>query len=216
MPPASKKFLAKFARAVNSAAVPSVARKIFGRAPVLARIWSDASRSRSNGSASSDPRQCLAGRARRLALRHRPRRRVENRRRDFMQVGKRIGAGQDVLAARHGVLPFGAHRGDVALDQTLFQRRPGAAGFFDVLEQRPRRGAKLLPSAPRSRRSRRPDRRPGQGSILPTARAGCCARCAAQMRRAGRAAPYAAATAIASAPPRPAAATAMVVRSMFT
>jgi len=38
MPPASKKFLAKLARALKSAGLPSVARKTFGRAPVAARI----------------------------------------------------------------------------------------------------------------------------------------------------------------------------------
>jgi hypothetical protein len=52
MPPASKKFLANVARAVNSASVPRLARKIFGRAPVWSRIRSDMSRRRSNGSAS--------------------------------------------------------------------------------------------------------------------------------------------------------------------
>ena len=36
MPPASKKFLVKVARAVNSASVPRLARKILGRAPVAA------------------------------------------------------------------------------------------------------------------------------------------------------------------------------------
>jgi len=52
MPPASKKFLAKVARAVKSESLPRLARKIFGRAPVRARKRSDASRRRSNGSAS--------------------------------------------------------------------------------------------------------------------------------------------------------------------
>src|SRR5499427_5558387 len=51
MPPAVKKFLAKLARAVKSAGVPRLARKIFGRAPVRASIPSEASRSASNGSA---------------------------------------------------------------------------------------------------------------------------------------------------------------------
>ena len=51
MPPASKKFLAKLARALKSAGLPRVARNTFGRAPVWAKILSDASRSCSNGSA---------------------------------------------------------------------------------------------------------------------------------------------------------------------
>src|SRR5260370_37889890 len=51
MPPAAKKLLANVARAVKSAGVPRLARKIFGRAPVRARNLSDASRSTSNGSA---------------------------------------------------------------------------------------------------------------------------------------------------------------------
>ena len=51
MPPAAKKFLAKVARAVKSAGLPRLARKIFGRVPVRAHIRSEASRSASNGSA---------------------------------------------------------------------------------------------------------------------------------------------------------------------
>src|SRR3974377_1822641 len=51
-PPAPKKFLVKFTRAVNSAGAPNVARKTFGRAPVAARMRSDLSRKASNGSAS--------------------------------------------------------------------------------------------------------------------------------------------------------------------
>ena len=51
MPPAAKKFLAKVARAVKSVGPPRLARKIFGRAPVRAYIRSEASRSASNGSA---------------------------------------------------------------------------------------------------------------------------------------------------------------------
>src|SRR5258708_5896749 len=50
-PPASKKFLAKDARGVNSASVPRLARKILGRAPVAATALSEASRKVSNGSA---------------------------------------------------------------------------------------------------------------------------------------------------------------------
>src|SRR5579872_564561 len=52
IPPASKKLLAKVARAVKSAAVPRLARKTFGRAPFVFRISSERSRNRSNPSAS--------------------------------------------------------------------------------------------------------------------------------------------------------------------
>ncbi len=52
MPPVSKKLLAKVARAVKSAAVPRLARKIFGRAPDALSFSSDLSRSASNGAAS--------------------------------------------------------------------------------------------------------------------------------------------------------------------
>ena len=41
MPPVSKKLLAKVARAVKSAAVPRLARKIFGRAPDVLSLSSD-------------------------------------------------------------------------------------------------------------------------------------------------------------------------------
>ncbi len=51
MPPASKKFFAKVMRALKSAGVPSVAKNTCGRAPVAARILSEASRKASNGAA---------------------------------------------------------------------------------------------------------------------------------------------------------------------
>src|SRR5581483_5674623 len=52
MPPASKKLLAKVARAVKSAGAPRLARKTLGRAPFVLRSASDRSRKRSKGSAS--------------------------------------------------------------------------------------------------------------------------------------------------------------------
>src|SRR5215217_8657196 len=51
IPPASKKFLAKVARAVKAAMGPRLARNTFGRAPVFAKYESDRSRRRSKASA---------------------------------------------------------------------------------------------------------------------------------------------------------------------
>ncbi len=47
IPPASNKFFAHIARAVNAAGGPRLARKMFGRAPVSRSRRSDRSRSRS-------------------------------------------------------------------------------------------------------------------------------------------------------------------------
>src|SRR5579872_6672127 len=52
IPPASKKLLAKVARAVKLVAVPRLARKTLGRAPLALRMSSERSRNRSNPSAS--------------------------------------------------------------------------------------------------------------------------------------------------------------------
>src|SRR5579872_5083379 len=52
IPPASKKLLAKVARAVKSAAVPRLARKTFGLAPLALKISSERSRKCSKGAAS--------------------------------------------------------------------------------------------------------------------------------------------------------------------
>ena len=43
-----------------------------------------------------------------------------------------------------GLLALGAHRGDLALEQSLFERSGRAAGCFDLLEQRPRRAAEFF------------------------------------------------------------------------
>ena len=50
MPPASKKFRANMVRAMKSAELPRLARKIFGRDPVFFNARSEASRNASNGS----------------------------------------------------------------------------------------------------------------------------------------------------------------------
>ena len=80
------------------------------------------------------PRQRFGGYVASFFGRRFDRRDVKNRRQSFMQIRIGIGAGQHVLAARDGFLPFGAHRGDTFLDRAGLQRRPRAAGFFDVLE----------------------------------------------------------------------------------
>ena len=71
------------------------------------------------------------------------RRDIEHRRRLFVDVGKVAGAGQRILAPRRRLLPFGAHRRDIVLDEPAFERRPGAASFLDLLELRPGDGAEL-------------------------------------------------------------------------
>ncbi len=98
--------------------------------------------------------------------RRRHRRDVEHRHRRFRQIGKIAGAGERVLAPRDRLLALGAHGRDLALDQSLLERRPGAAGLLDLLEQRPGRAAELLGQILDARRSRRPDRHLGEVRFL--------------------------------------------------
>ena len=62
---------------------------------------------------------------------------VEHLHRRLAEVGEIAGAGERVLAPGDGLLPRRARRRHLALEQPLFERGRGAAGSFDLLEQRP-------------------------------------------------------------------------------
>jgi len=62
----------------------------------------------------------------------------------LVQIGKLAGAGQHVLTPGDIGLARLARGGDLALDQPLLKRWEHAAGFFDLLKQRPGSLAQLL------------------------------------------------------------------------
>ena len=184
MPPVSKKLLAKVARAVKSAGVPRLARKIFGRAPDVFQA-------------------CIRLVAQRLERRGQPHR----RQRIELEFGFAIGrqarpawrraprprprAGSEIRWRRSarpslGDIGFarGAGRGDLALDQVLLERGEYAAGLFDLLKQRPCGFAKLLRQRLDAAGAGCGIATPWRGWILPAAPVACCARRAARTDRA--------------------------------
>ena len=189
MPPAAKKFFAKVARGLKSACAPRLARKILGRAPVAARIWSEASRSRSNGSArrirtsgsqNRLPAACSgAARLRRHCRRYRDRRLVE--------CGKLAGSGERILARVQS--PPRAWRAPRRLraGSTRFRARPQRRPPSRSPETGPGRAAELLASNARPR----PNRRAGSATAArfnsSSRTVACCARSGARTGRAGRA-----------------------------
>ncbi len=204
MPPASKKFLAKVARAVNSAGVPRLARKIFGRAPVLASISSDASRNSSNGSARRMPRQ-RRRRSRPQARRSEPATGATSS--TAARASCKIGIG--MVPVRTSLPRATAFCRSARTAATLFWIGPDCSAAqappafrSPGTSTRPRR--KAAASKPRSRRSRRPGRRPAPGWILPEAQVAYCARCAARNASGRPSGAVCGSTVIASAPPKPA------------
>ena len=118
MPPASKKFFAKLARAVKSDSLPRLARKTFGRAPrsrqdAVGRVAQAFERL-----GEADARQGLGGHRHGGLLRRDDCRDIEDGRRRFVEIGKIAGPGERVLAARDGLLALRPHGRDLALDQT--------------------------------------------------------------------------------------------------
>ena len=185
MPPASKKFLAKVARAVKSASVPRLARKIFGRAPVCASMRSEASRSASNGSARRMRRQRLERAARPDRAQARHRRNVEHRHRRLGEIGKIARAGERILAPR-----------DRRLRARRAPRRPcSGSGRFRARPRRrpparspgtaPRPRGRACRSDPRCRRSRRRDR-PPCARFDSSSRTSCVLRAMRRAKRSGR------------------------------
>src|SRR6185503_5155146 len=80
-------------------------------------------------------RRCAAGRRRNWR---------EHRDVRFVEVGKDADAGEGILAPRDGGSAFGADGGDVALNETVLERRGGAARRFNLLKELPGRAAKLI------------------------------------------------------------------------
>ena len=204
MPPASKKFLAKVARAVKSDGLAEIGEEdlrpragarehAVGRiAQLLERLGEpDASAAARLRHATADGRQRYG-------------RNLEHRDRRLGKVGKIAGAGERILAACR-------RRQDVRsrtpatclLDQALFERRPYAAGPFDLLKLAPGRAAELprqlLDAAGAGARVGDPAR----GWIPRAGSAACCARCGVRSDRAVRAPAVNGSTVMASAPPRP-------------
>src|SRR5262249_11492969 len=89
-------------------------------------------------------RQCWCGYARGFVAWRGARRHIEYGWRRFGDIGIGIGAGQNLLSSHQCLLARRPHRADVALDKSAFQRRPCAAGLFDLLKLRPGGEAKLL------------------------------------------------------------------------
>ena len=102
----------------------------------------------------------------------------------FGKVGKIAGAGERVLAARHGGKTLVANGSDFLLDQALFERGPCAAGRVRSPETRSMPRCRAAPSAPRCRRSRRWGRRPARDWI-PRAGTSCVLRAMRRAKRSG-------------------------------
>ena len=186
---------------MNSASVPRLARKIFGRAPVApasGRRRRATLRTARRGAAAAAARAAAGGRRR-----HR-RGTSSTRRPGFVEIGEDADAGERVLAAARP--PLRARRAPPAtllLDQAACRapRRRRRLARSPGTEPRPRGRARR--SNPRCRRSRRPDRRPWRGAIPPAGRS-CVLRAMRRAKRSGS--PSAAvngSTVIASAPPKP-------------
>ena len=134
----------------------------------------------------------------------------------LVQIRIFAGAGERVLAARGDWLARcrarRRHCAGSAPCSSAARRRP----LPRSPETAPRRRRRAWRSDPRCRRSRRPGRRPLAKFDSSSRRAGCCARRGARKRSGRPSAAVCGSTVMLSAPPRPAAETAMVVRSMFT
>ncbi len=139
---------------------------------------------------------------------HHHRRRIQHRHALLAKVGIIAGAGQRVLAPRGGLLPFGPYRRDILLDEGTFERGPNAAGRFDFLELLPGGAAKLS--------SQVFDGAGAGGGIADfrqidsSSRMSCVLRATRRAKASGRpSARVCGSATMLSAPPRPAAVTAM-------
>ena len=129
---------------MKSAGVPRLARKIFGRAPDALSFVVRLVAQRLERRGEPDRRQGIELELRLAIGRQHHRPGVEHGDVSLVQVREFAGAGQHVASFGDVRLAHGPGRGDLVLDQVLFERRKNAAGLLDLLEQRPGGFAQLL------------------------------------------------------------------------
>ena len=219
IPPTSKKFFANSVRAVKSESLPRLARNTFGRAPVAASARSEASRNCLERLGETNARQ---RRERRRGPRSPGRvcgafegRHVQHMHRVLVNVGKLARAGERIAPPRDVLLALRARRRDMLLDQARLERRRGTAGLLDLLKLRPCRRAELRRQILDPAGAGRRVGDLGEVRLLQQHELGVARDAAREAVRQADAEVKGRAV-IASAPPSPAANTAIVVRRMFT